>query len=212
MSDELEKQEPEKPKKKEKSEGKGGLSLPIIIIGSVGGLILIVVTVVFGYFVATKLFPQQPVIVNGVAATEHKTEGHGDAHSEKEGEDEDEDADHHHSAYMETGRITTNPKDAPATFVVLNLSIEFEPKDPEDPTFVEAIDKHGALKMDAPIMKKLLGKIKSTINNSLASMTLTELNSKRPELTKMYKDTLKPVFKSYALKLYDVGLIEFIVQ
>lgn len=209
MSDDLEKQEPEKPKKKEKKEGKGGLSLPIIIIGSVGGLILIVVTVIFGYFVATKLFPQQPVIVNGSVATEQKSDSHSDAHHEEE---ENEDADHHHSAYMETGRITTNPKDAPATFVVLNLSIEFEPKDPKDPVFAEAIDAHGAIKLDAPIMKKLLGSIKNTINNSLASMTLTELNAKRPELTKMYKDTLKPVFKSYDLKLYEVGLLEFIVQ
>ncbi len=210
MSDELEKQEPEKPKKKEKKEGKGGLSLPIIIIGSVGGLILIVVTVIFGYFVATKLFPQQPVVVNGTAATEHKSDSHSDANSEDE--EDDEDADHEHSAYMETGRITTNPKDAPATFVVLNLSLEFEPKKPDDPEFAEAIDGHGEIKMDAPIMKKLLGKIKSTINNSLASMSLADLNAKRPELTKMYKDTLKPVFKSYNLKLYEVGLIEFIVQ
>jgi len=71
MSEDLQKQEPEIPKKKEKKQGGGGLSLPMLIVVGVGGLVLVLVAVIFGYFIATKLFPSQPVIVQGGHQTEN---------------------------------------------------------------------------------------------------------------------------------------------
>ncbi len=207
MSEELQKQEPEIPKKKEKKQGGGGLSLPMMIVFGVGGLVLVLVAVIFGYFIATKLFPSQPVIVQGVQPVEqvHK-ENHG------KGEGEEEKPDMHDLLYMEIGRLTTNPKDAPSTFVVVNLSFEFAPKKKDDENMKELIKGHEGLNLEHPIVKKMQGRIKSGLNNFLASMTMTELNTKRPELQKLVLELLKPAFKEYGFKLYNVSLLEFIIQ
>ncbi len=204
MSEDLQKQEPEIPKKKEKKQGGGGLSLPMLIVVGVGGLVLVLVAVIFGYFIATKLFPSQPVIVQG---------GHQTENAKKEsGEEEEEEApDAHELMYMEIGRITTNPKDAPTTFVVINLSFEFKPRNKDDEAMKEVIGKEG-LNLESPIVKKMQGRIKSSINNFLASTTMVELNAKRPELQKLFLDLLKPTFKEYGFKLYNVSLLEFIIQ
>lgn len=204
MSEDLQKQEPVIPKKKEKKQGGGGLSLPMLIVAGVGGLLLILVTVIFGYFIATKLFPSQPVVVQGVQQTES-------VKKEKTEEEEDETADVHELLYMEIGRITTNPKDAPTVFVVINLSFEFKPRNKDDEAMKEVIGKEG-LNLESPIIKKMQGRIKSAINNFLASTTMAELNTKRPELQKLFLELLKPTFKDYGFKLYNVSLLEFIVQ
>ncbi len=205
MSEDLQKQEPEIPKKKEKKQGGGGLSLPMMIIVGVGGLVLVLVAVIFGYFIATKLFPSQPIVVQGGQPVE---KAH---HKDSEEEEEEEKPEMHELLYMELGRITTNPKDAPSTFVVVNLSFEFSPRKKDDEMMKEVIGKEG-LNLESPIIKKMQGRIKSAINNSLASMTLVDLNSKRPELQKVFQELLKPTFKDYGFKLYSVGLLEFIIQ
>lgn len=206
MSEELQKQEPEIPQKKEKKHGGGGLSLPMMIIFGVGGLVLVLVAVIFGYFIATKLFPSQPVIVQGGKPVE-------DVHSANdEGQGEEEEPDMHDLLYMEIGRLTTNPKDAPSTFVVVNLSFEFAPKKKDDENMKELIKGHEGLNLEHPIAKKMQGRIKSGLNNFLASMTMNELNAKRPELQKLFLELLKPTFKEYGFKLYNVSLLEFIIQ
>lgn len=206
MSEDLQKQEPEIPKKKEKKQGGGGLSLPMLIIVGVGGLVLVLVAVIFGYFIATKLFPSQPVIVQGGQPTEKANKEHSEST-----EEEEEKPDMHELLYMEIGRITTNPKDAPSTFVVINLSFEFAPRKKDDESMKEVIGKEG-LNLESPIIKKMQGRIKSAINNSIASMTMVDLNAKRPELQKLFQDLLKPTFKEYGFKLYNVSLLEFIIQ
>lgn len=75
----------------------------------------------------------------------------------------------------------------------------------------EVIGKEG-LNMESPIVKKMQARIKSAVNNFLASTTMAELNIKRPELQKLFLELLKPTFKEYGFKLYNVGLLEFIVQ
>lgn len=204
MAEDLQKQEPEIQKKKEKKQSSGGLSMPMLILVGVGGLVLVLVAVIFGYFIATKLFPSQPVVVQG-QPTEKKEK------TEKT-EEEDEDAPElTELLYMEIGRITTNPKDAPSTFVVVNLSFEFKPRKADDEKMKEVLGKEG-LNLESPIVKKMQARIKSAINNNLASFTLAELNAKRPELQQIYLELLKPIFKEYGFKLYNVNLIEFIVQ
>jgi flagellar basal body-associated protein FliL len=208
MAEELEKQEPEKQKKKEKEKkqgASGALSLPMLIGIGGGGIVLILVTVIFGYFIATKLFPTQPVVVsqNGQVTNSNDNKDNKD---KKKSED-----DIHSSLYMETGRITTNPKDAPSTFVVLNLSLEFVPYNKDDDKVKEMMGKEG-LNMNNPIVQKMLGRIKSTVNNQIASLTLAELQAKRPELENMYKDALKTTMNEFGFKLLNVGLIEFIIQ
>lgn len=205
MSEDLKKQEPEIPKKKEKKQGSGGLSLPMLIIVGVGGLVLILVAVIFGYFIATKLFPSQPVIVHGGQPIEKANKEHA------ESSEEEEKPDLHELLYMEIGRITTNPKDAPSTFVVINLSFEFAPRKKDDESMKEVIGKEG-LNLESPIIKKMQGRMKSAINNTIASMTMLDLNAKRQELEKVFQELLKPIFKEYGFKLYNVSLLEFIIQ
>ena len=201
MAEELEKQEPEKQKKKEKKASSGGgLPLPMLIGIGVGGVVLVLVTVILGYFIATKLFPsqQQVVVTNGQVKAENKTE-------------QEEPADVHESLYMETGRITTNPKDVPTTFVVLNLSLEFVPKNKDDEKTKEVLGKEG-VNTAHPTIQKMLARIKSMINNQIASTPMADLQAKRPELEKIYKELLQPTFKEFGFKLLNVGILEFIIQ
>lgn len=203
MSEDLKKQEPEIPKKKEKKQGGGGLSLPMLIVVGVGGIVLVLVAVIFGYFIATKLFPSQPVVIQGGQPVENE--------KAKTNEEEVEEPDMHDLLYMEIGRITTNPKDAPSTFVVVNISFEFLPKKKDDEKMKEVLGKEG-LNLENPIVKKMQARIKSAINNNLASMTMAELNAKRPELQTVFQENLKPIFMEYGFKLYNVSLLEFIIQ
>ena len=191
------KQEPEKPNKS--SENKAmNFSLPLIIGIGVGGIVLILVAVVFGYFIATRLFPTQPVTTQA-QATEEKTK------------DEQKNTDIHKTIFLETGRITTNPKDGATTFIVVNFGLEFV-KIEESKELEGLTDAAGKVKTEEVIVQKLLARVKSSVNTYIASYSLQELQMQRPELEEAFKNNLQPLFKEFDLKLVKVGLIEFIIQ
>ena len=192
------KQEPEKPKRL--SENKAmNFSLPLIVGIGVGGIVLILVAVVFGYFIATRLFPTQQVVPQ-TQATEGKSN------------DEQKHADIHKTIFLETGRITTNPKDGATTFIVMNCGLEFVKKDEESKELEGLTDPAGKVKTEEVIVQKLLAHVKSNVNTYIASYSLQELQMQRPELENALKNNLQPIFSEFGLKLVKVGLIEFIIQ
>ncbi len=194
------KQEPEKSPKK--SENKFlGVSLPLVISIGVGAIVLILVAVIFGYFIATRLFPTQSAPSQAQTSASQANEA-----SNKKVNDINK------TIFFETGRITTNPRDGAATFVVANLGLEFVKINEDDKELEGLADPTGKVKVEEVIVQKLLARIKSNVNTFIASYNLQEIQAQRPELEQLFKSNLDPIFKEFGLKLVKVGLIEFIIQ
>ncbi len=193
------------PLKKEKKSL--GVSLPLMIGAGVGILVIIILGVILGVFFASKFMGVQHP---GGAPEKGKTEKVAKSDTaEEEGEEylsklED-------IAIMETGRITTNPKGAASVFVVVNFGFEFKKMDKENKELKTLVNE-GAVNMEHPVIRKMMARIRSTINNMIASYTKEELLNKRPEITELVKKELRPIFRDYELLLVNVTIQEFIIQ
>ncbi|MCX8054363.1 MAG: SPFH domain-containing protein [Ignavibacteria bacterium] len=194
------------PLKKEKKSL--GVSLPLMIGAAAGILVIIVLGVILGVFFASKFMGVQQ---SGGAEQKGKTENVSKSKENAEGEDEDYLAKLEDIALMETGRITTNPKGAASVFVVVNFGFEFRLMDKENDEY-KTLVKEGAVNMEHPIIKKMMARIRSTLNNMIASYTKEELLEKRPEIPELVKKELRPVFRDYELQLVNVTIQEFIIQ
>lgn len=205
MAEEGKKQEPEKPQKKS-----GGLSLPVIIGIGAGVLIILVVVILF----AVKMM-LNTVVESQIGAVQPNNEQQTPPKEEKDMSNieyykmmadndtvSDEDA-----KYMETGRITTNPRGS-TQFVVVNLGISYRDKTSED-------DGKKKEKNDEPDDKKrkFEALIRNAINNQIGDMTVSELQQiRRDSLRSIFKESLTPVFVSNRIFLRDVILVEYIIQ
>lgn len=205
-----EKQEPEKPEKPRKQ--KVGLSMPIIIGGVLGILLLLFAAVVLGGFVATKLFSPENAgektekVEEKPKSPEEEHFDEGDANKEDE---EKRYFEEHPSKFAETGRITTNPKNS-SQFVVINIGLEFREESKE-----EADDGHGGGGGTETLPPKILARIKGIVIQMLGSMTIVELQQNRGKLSEMLFEEIKPVFLQYRSKkmfLRDLVIVEFIIQ
>ncbi len=211
MSDEInqesgEKQVPEKPPKKQ------GMSLPLIIGAAVGVLVIVVLGVVLGVVVASKYFAPP--------ASEANEEG-GKKKTEKRAARDDFYDEDEESSYLsklddvlliETGRLTTNPRGGSSVFVVLDLHIEFKKMDQGNKALKDIADKSGVVNMEHIILKKMMSRIRSSINQLIAGMTEAEIHEKRTELPELIRTQLRPVFRDYELMLGRVMITEFIMQ
>ncbi|MCX6155805.1 MAG: hypothetical protein NT007_16795 [Candidatus Kapabacteria bacterium] len=197
MSEDFDRQEPERPAKK--SSGGMGLTKILIIIFVVillqGGLFFILFK-----FVLNPSGPTDPLEkekseqVKRLEEEKKKLNG-------KENEEEAAMAPEKELHYGKTGRITTNPKGSDR-FVVINLGIEFRSKEPLE----------GGTK-ENPFSEKMFGRIQSVVNGVLGSMSIDELQSKRDSLHFVFKDKLKPVIQAQKeCFLRGVDVIEFILQ
>lgn len=211
MSDEVEeKHEPEKPKKEKKP--MGPLSLPMIIGLAVGVILLVIASVIVGIVVASKFFaPHTEEAADAEGTKKAKTEKHAPK-EDPYAEGESYLARLEGVVYMETGRITTNPKGQSAMFVVVNLGLEFKLMDAENEGLAEMMDKEGKLNMESPITKKLMARIRGSINELLASYTEADLQTNRPKIPELIKQQLKPIFRDFELTLGNVTIQEFIIQ
>lgn len=194
------------PVKKEKKSL--GVSLPLMIGAAAGILVIIVLGVILGVFFASKFMGVQH---SGGAEQKGKTENVSKSKASLEAEDEDYLAKLEDIVLMETGRITTNPKGAASVFVVVNFGFEFRLMD-KDKSEYKTLVKEGTVNMEHPIMRKMMARIRSTLNKMIASYTKEELLEKRPEIPELVKKELRPVFRDYELQLINVTIQEFIIQ
>ncbi len=189
-------QEPELPVKKKKE----GMSMPMMIGIGLGALVLnIVVIVVLFKFVLNP---------NSGAKDEKKGKGGHSKVSEEEGSSEANDEEKEFFAvekerkFLELGRITTNPK-ASNKFLVVNIGCIY--KTGKD------FEKENE-KPESDYMKKLISKTKSVIINEIGSMSVEDIQAKRPNLESIFRDRLKPIFKDKQIFLREVIINEFILQ
>ncbi|MCO5249855.1 MAG: hypothetical protein M9949_00350 [Candidatus Kapabacteria bacterium] len=201
MADEINKQEPEEPKKK------AGLSLPVIIGIGAGVLIILVVVILF----AVKM------MLNSVVGTQPgDTQTTEQEHKQVEDKDlsnveyykrmaEEDKISENDSKYMETGRITTNPR-ASTQFVVVNLGLSYRTGlgvDDEAKKEAESDDQK----------RRFEALIRNAVNNQIGDMSVGELQQiRRDSLTSIFKERLVPVFINNRIFLRDVILVEYIIQ
>jgi len=188
-----------------------GVSLPLMIGAALGILLIIVLGVILGVFFATKFISPQH------SGVESKDKGKTEQVKKEDTFDKEFSEEGSYLSkledimLLETGRITTNPKGAASVFVVVNFGFEFKKMDPKNKE-LETFAKEGAVNMEHPVIKKMMARIRSTINNLIASYTKEELLAKRPELPEIVKKELKPIFRDYELMLGNVTIQEFIIQ
>ncbi len=109
--------------------------------------------------------------------------------------------------FIETGRITTNPLNSDQ-FVVVNLGLKFFARDKKVLREIFGQAAEGEVSLPPELMAKIRGKI----NQTLGSMTVTDLNQNRTRLPYIFLDSLKPVFSEGKLVLGEVIMNEFIIQ
>jgi hypothetical protein len=193
-------QEPEQAEKKSK-----GLSPTVkyIAIG-VGALIVnVIVLIVLIKFVFNTGGDESPDKKSKIAKVKG---GHGDEEEDggHHGEDEEKEffAVEKERKLLELGRITTNPKNS-SSYVAISISCIYRTKGeiPEEDA-----------KPESEYMRKLIGKVKSTIINEIASNTVEDIQAKRLDLENILRDKLKPIFKDRQMFLREVVINEFILQ
>jgi len=191
------KQEPEKPKKKNTGMP---MSRLLMIIGGILVVNAIAFIVIFRFFLAPA---DDPNAKDKDKAKKEKVKTDDEEFmDEDEAAEEDFFADESKRLYVETGRITTNPKMS-TKFVIINVGMVFRPKEEVPPE---------QIKPDSDLMKKLQAKIKAVIIKEIGNLTVDELQAKRGELDIMLRDKLRPVYKESKIFLREVNLTEFIMQ
>jgi hypothetical protein len=206
-------QEPEMPTKKPKKSG-GGLSTPMWIGVIAGGLILNTVIIIL----AIRVFVEQPTAAvpqeGGKEHTEKVDNKHksSDEHAEEGDEESVDDLEEENVLhgddnveFMETGRITTNPKGS-TSFVILNLGLEYRKKHTEGE---EGGGGHGGGAPAGP--DPVMARVKGVINNTIGSMTVEQLQDREALRTKL-RDDIRVVYKKHKIYLRDVVLVEFLIQ
>ncbi len=194
-----EKQKPEKPKKSRDA----GVSLPVLL-GIIGGVLVI--------FMAFIYFLVLPYLVEGLggdntASAGANSEEVADSEGKNDGENPENEelsefmADESMMHFVQTGRITTNPKQS-SNFAVIDLGLEFISK--------EEIESHG--EGGNIFSPKMNAKIKSTVTSVIGSYSDDWLLANRDSLSVILFDKLKPEFKDNDMLLKDVILQEFIIQ
>lgn len=205
MEDQFEdKQVPEKPKKQ------GGISMTVVIGVVFGGLIVMValIFVLFKFMIvpAINQAPAPAVGTEGaVAVKEHDNK-------KEHGDEEEEDADMSEEeekklVFMETGKIIANPKGNFEKYVILNMAMQFIPKDEK---LVAELKKEADKVTE---WKKLLAGTKEIVTNTFGNYSVEEIGQMRKDSIKvMLFKQLKPLFKEEKIKLKSITLQEFLIQ
>jgi flagellar basal body-associated protein FliL len=160
----------------------------LVLIGIIGGVVVLqaIIIVLFIYFFITPTISSDGEGGKSVQTKKHNT---GD-----EERTEDKDA---NLKFVETGRITTNPKMS-TKFVVINLGLEFKAKE----------EGSG----EENLSPKMMAKIKGVVNQVLGSYLVEELHAKRDSIGIILKNDLKITFNEENYLLKDVILQEFLIQ
>lgn len=198
---EEQKQEPEKPAKKPFA-----LSLPIMIGIGVG-----VIVIMFGISIFAVNMMVNKIINAKIPAATAPDSNAAHGKSEQNVKDEEETLGVEKGTYVETGRITTNPKGS-SSFVVINLGLVY--RDKGEAAQESGGHEEGKGTPDVSIKDpQLEALIRQTINNRIGEMPVEEIQMlPRDSLITMFKQDLSPVFKGGSKYLRSVILKEFIVQ
>lgn len=161
-----------------------GMKLPIMI-GIIVGILVVNAAII--YFLFNLLLA--PSISN-----QHGEPAKKEKQADEETKLEEEFDESHKPVFVETGRITTNPKFSDK-FVVVNLGLEVKSKEHSN-----------------ELEPALLAKIRGVVNSTFANMTVDEIHSRRDSLDIIFLNNLKPVFKKEKKLLSEVIIQEFIIQ
>lgn len=200
-------QEPIKPENEEKSKSSGGLKLPFVL-GIIAGVLLVLILAVRFLFLPYIVGSLTSEATAGENKIEHQSkEDHSDSPLKEELEVFK--ANEKLSEFVQTGRITTNPRQS-TQFVVADFGIIFFPKDEE--SLKELYPGGKKEEGNSSLPPSLSSRVRGIINSVLGSMSVEELQVKRDSIPEFVMANLKPFFKEKKLFIKEVILQEFIIQ
>ncbi len=207
MDDLQEKQIPEKPKV-----AKNGMS-PIVMAGIIAGIVIVTVVIIFigfSIFILPSINQgghnsgKDSIESNEKSEDESKIKGESKFGNDLSFLTEEEKA---NIIFDVTGRITTNPKNDPSKFVVLDLGISFLPREEKD-----LLELKGE-KANSKLWKMIMAETRHIINSSIRNLTIEDLESTPTDsLVKIFSKELDPIFTSKKILLTNVLIQEFIIQ
>jgi len=220
--------EPSKKKTKAPKPKKDG-DIPIVLIvgGALGGVVLIILSVVIGTVVANKLFPPyvegietaiKEVYANMVAKEEATNDNKKLPFPDEDTGFEDSqlltaDADWH---TFTSGEVTTNTKNSTTMFGIVSIAVDYSLHYKEELIargFATVAGKDAPIEIDdkSQIYQRFQLAVTSVINDFIGSHTSEELQSMRQELGAKIREELKPTFRSFGLVIGNVKITKFIV-
>ncbi len=207
MDDLQEKQIPEKPKVV-----KNGMS-PIVMAGIIAGIVIVTVTVIFigfSIFILPSINQGGHNLGKDSLAYFESSDG-GKSKKANSKFDNDltflTDEEKANIIFDVTGRITTNPKNDPSKFVVLDLGLSFLPREEKD-----LLELKGD-KSNSKLWKMIMAETRHIINSSIRNLTIENLESTPTDsLVKIFSKDLDPIFTSKKILLTNVLIQEFIIQ
>lgn len=205
-------QVPEKPTAPKKEKAKSGMN-PIVMAGIIAGIVVATVTLVFIGF-SIFIMPSLNQGNSGVSQDSIASDGKGTQEQElspKSKLDYDinflTDDEKAKVIFESTGRITTNPKNAPSKFVVIDLGLSFLPKEEKD------LQELKGDKSNSKLWKMIMAETRHSVNNSIRSLTTEELEATPTDsLVNIFSKEIEPIFSSKKILLTKVLIQEFIIQ
>lgn len=200
------KQVPEKPKRRQTDTG------IIQLVGIIAGTVVIMVVVLFLAF-KFLIYPDLKQLTGGghtdSTATVEKSKEEIEKEEKKKADAwmDEEDAsffeNEENTHFVETGRITTNPRGTTKQFVVINLGLIYMTK-PEESKGHETASKE--------LQPTTVARIRHGVNMTLGRYSADELKLRQDSLPYFFKEQLKPIFRQGKMLLKDVIIQEIIIQ
>jgi len=237
IKDEEEVAEPVEPSSKKSKPKKEG-EIPIILIagGALGGVVLIILSVVIGTIVANKLFPPyyegiENAIQEVYADMKKKEETTEDAKEQRKlpafpDEDTGFEGSHLFAADVEwftfvSSDITTNTRGSTQMFAQVKVSIDYNIHYKEELVARGfAVEEPAAEKGASPTLKVIESStlykrfnlaVESKINDFIGLHSDAELQAMRQSFGEKLREELKPTFREFGLIIGKVNVTKFIV-
>jgi flagellar basal body-associated protein FliL len=221
---ETEKNKPVKSKEKKED----GIPLVLMIGGALGGVVMIIVSVIIGTIIANKLFP--PQIGTAVVEEEHTTTDGKGHHKKLEPFPEDNEIEGTISLLEDSDwltfdscKIQTNVKSPAGMIGIIDVAVSYKPHYVEELTikgFLQepGVDGHGnptsgGANKESTLYKKLKLNVSSALLGFIGSHTADELQNMQSNgtLSDSLKVNLKQPFKDIGLIVGKVDITSFII-
>jgi len=222
-----------KGKKEPKPKKEGGPPIVLIAGGALGGIILIVLSVVIGTIVANKLFP--PYLEGFETAVKEAIEnmelpapviqGTGTRNLEPFPDDDELEGSNLFAAganwfTLNSGKITTNVRGSNSMFVSVIVAVDYSLHHKEELVargfaVAETADKNAEPTYNVDENSTLYQRFKiavgSKINDFIGSHSEGELQAMRHELGEKLREDLRPTFRDFGLVIGRVNVTQFLI-
>jgi len=219
--------EPSKKKTKEpKPKKEGDIPILLIIGGALGGVVLIILSVVIGTIVANKLFPPYiegiETAIKEVYAKIEKNDATPNNNNKKL-QFPDEDTGFEGSQLFaadegwhtfSSGKITANVRNSTSMYLIVDIAIDYKLFHKEELiargfAVEQGKNEPPTVDTNSAMYKRLKVEVASKLNDFAASHSEVELQEMRLNFGEKIREELKPTFQSFGLQIGKVNVPVF---